>query len=58
MVKLETAQHLQIFKQGIVSKAWGDCASDTYITENCGILDNLVYGGLINRSRFQYSSLY
>jgi len=34
-----------------ISKGWGGRASDVYITENCGILDNLVAGDLILADR-------
>ena len=34
-----------------ISKHWGGCASDVYIPENCGILDNLVAGDLILANR-------
>ena len=34
-----------------VSKAWGGRASDVHITENCGILENLIHGDLILADR-------
>ena len=39
-----------ITSQGTVSflsKAWGGRASDKFITEHCGIVDNLIPGGII-----------
>ncbi len=34
-----------------ISKAWGGRASDVHITENCGILENLISGDLILADR-------
>lgn len=34
-----------------ISKGWGGRASDMHITENCGILENLIHGDLILADR-------
>ena len=43
-----------IAPQGVISfisKGWGGCVSDVYLTENCGILDNLLPGDLVLADR-------
>ena len=39
-----------IAPQGIItfiSKGWGGCVSDKFLTENCGILDHLLPGNQV-----------